>query len=82
MQDQDFEYFLENTDKFYKKYGHKYLAVKNKDILGVYDTFNEALENTLKTEPLGTFLIQECLESRDKAVQYFQGNVIPVSLGV
>jgi hypothetical protein len=52
MQDQNFEYFLENTEQFYKEYGHKYLAIKDKKIIGVYDTFNEALDKTLPKAPL------------------------------
>jgi hypothetical protein len=81
MQKQDYEYFLQNTDQFYKVYGNKYLAIKDQNVIGVYNTFNEALENTLKAEPLGSFLIQECLESREKAIHYFQNNVAPVSIG-
>ena len=75
----DFDYFLENMGAFYAQYGQKFVAVKNKNILGVYNDFDEALENTLKTEELGTFLIQECFDNKEKMIHHFQGNVIPVS---
>jgi len=78
MQDQDFDYFLQNMEGLYQTHGHKFVAIKNQTILGIYDTFNDALESTLKTEELGTFLIQECLENREKMVHHFQGNVTPV----
>ena len=78
MQNQDFEYFLENMENFYKTYGQKFVAIKNKNILGVYNTFDEALETTVKTEELGTFLIQEIFDAKEKMVHHFQGNVIPV----
>ena len=78
MQDKDFDFFLQNVEDLYKKYGHKYLVIKNKQILNAYDAFDEALSNTLKTETLGTFLIQECLENKEKLVHHFQGNVFPV----
>ena len=78
MQNQDFEYFFQNMEKFYKKYGQKFVVVKNLGILGVYNTFDEALESTLKTEELGTFLIQECFDNKEKLVHHFQGNVTPV----
>jgi hypothetical protein len=78
MQDQDFDYFLKNMESLYKAHGHKFVAIKNQAVLGVYDNFNAALENTLKTDELGTFLIQECLESKEKLVNHFQGNVTPV----
>jgi hypothetical protein len=76
--DKDFDFFLQNMERLYREHGHKFVAIKNLNILGTYDTFNEALEITLKTEELGTFLIQECFENREKLVHHFQGNVIPV----
>jgi len=77
MQDQDYEYFLQNTADFYRRYGPKFLAIKNKGVIGVYDDFNDALDKTLKTEQWGTFLIQECLKDKKDAVHYFQSNVAP-----
>jgi hypothetical protein len=82
MQEQDYGYFLQNMEDLYKTYGHKFLAIKDQHVLSAYDSFNEALQNTLKVEQLGTFLIQECLESREQAVHHFQGNVIPVPIEV
>jgi len=78
QQDVDFNYFLENMKDFYRSYGQKFVVVKNQGILGVYENFDKALESTLKTEKMGTFLIQECFDSKDKMVCHFQGNVIPV----
>ena len=78
MQEQDFDYFLQNMESLYQAHGHKFVAVKNQTILGAYGTFDDALEDTLKTEELGTFLIQECLENKEKLVHHFQGNVMPV----
>jgi hypothetical protein len=78
QQDLDFNYFLENMENFYHAYGHKFVVVKNHGILGVYENFNNALESTLKTEEIGTFLIQECFDSKGKMVHHFQGNVSPV----
>ena len=78
QQDLDFAYFLENMENLYRAHGQKFVAVKNRGILGVYDDFDDALESTLKTETLGTFLIQECFDDREKMVCRFQGNVIPV----
>jgi hypothetical protein len=66
-------------EKLYKVHGQKFVAIKDHNILGAYDTFNQALETTLKKEELGTFLIQECFENKEKLVHHFQGNVMPVS---
>jgi hypothetical protein len=77
--DNDFDFFLQNMERLYRQHGQKFVAIKDHNILGAYDTFNEALETTLEKEKLGTFLIQECFESREKLVHHFQGNVMPVS---
>ena len=74
----DFDYFLENMEDFYRQYGHKFIALKNKNILGAYDNFMNAYESTLKTEEIGTFIIQECLDNKEKLVRHFQSNVRPV----
>jgi hypothetical protein len=68
-------------EELYQTYGHKFVAIKDQNILGAYDSFDTALDDTLKTEPIGTFLIQECFENKEKAIYHFQGNVIPVPIG-
>lgn len=60
MQKDDFEWFLNNYEQLYKKYGHKYFAIKNKTILGIYDDKVLAIKTTAKTEDFGTFIVQEC----------------------
>jgi len=77
-QDRDFSYFLENMESLYREHGPKFVAVKNLGILGVYDTFETALNTTLETENIGSFLIQECFDDRSKMVRHFQGNVSPL----
>jgi hypothetical protein len=79
MQDQDFEYFVQNMEGFYQQHGHKFLAIKDKNILGVYDSFNMALDETLKTESVGTFIIQECFKTKEESINRFQSNVTLVT---
>ena len=77
-QKRNFEYFLDNMERLYKEHGNKFVAVKNQGIVGVYDTFDQAVETTLKTEELGTFLIQECFDDRKKLTIQCYGNFKPV----
>lgn len=60
MQELDFEWFVENMQELYKKYGRVFLAIKNKTILGSYKTYAEGVNETAKKEPLGSFIVQEC----------------------
>ena len=65
MQEKDYEWFLENMESLYKKYGRKFAIIKNQTALGIYGTFNEALETAKKTEELGTFLVQEIFKNKE-----------------
>jgi len=60
MQEKDFKWFLSHYDEFFKKYGHSFLVVKNESVLGVYNSFKEAVDKTSLTEELGSFIVQEC----------------------
>lgn len=57
---QDFDYFTNNYQKLYKQYGHKFLAIKNKEILGAYDSVPDAISKLSPTYEIGTYIIQEC----------------------
>ena len=57
---EDFEYFVENYQNFYKEYGHTFLAIKNKSVLGSYNAVQDALSDLSPTHELGTYIIQEC----------------------
>ena len=76
QQDTDYIYFLDNMENFYHKYGHKFVVVKNKTILNVYDDYLTAYDETLKTEKLGTFLIQECFENEEKMTRRFHRDIL------
>lgn len=56
----DFDYFIENYQEIYKMYGHKFVAIRQKVILGVFNSVMDAI-NTLSFEyNVGTYIIQEC----------------------
>ena len=60
MQDKDFLWFKDNYDLLFKTYGDCILVIKNEKVLGTYKSYREALDATLLTEELGTFIIQKC----------------------
>ena len=60
QQEADYQWFLENYQQLYEKYGVAYLVIKNRTVLGVYSSYAEALHETEKTEPIGSFIIQFC----------------------
>ena len=60
MQKLDFEWFLDNYKNLFEQYGISYLAIKNQKVIGSFNSFAEGVEETLKNEPIGTFIIQKC----------------------
>lgn len=60
MQNMDFNWFVENHEKLFAEYGSSFIAIKNKTVLGVYDTYGNAVRETSQTEELGTFIVQRC----------------------
>lgn len=60
MQENDYRWFLDHYKELYQKYGHKFLAIKDEKVIGTYDSYAEGVRETLKTEPIGSFIVQEC----------------------
>lgn len=60
MNKNDFQWFVDNWAELYAKYGDSYIAIKNKTVLGSYDSFASGVRTTIKTETAGTFIVQHC----------------------
>lgn len=58
--DNDFSFFVKNYQLLFDKYGHKFLAIRNKEILGAFDSVIEAIEELSETYEPGNYIIQEC----------------------
>ena len=71
----DYEYFINNLSELYAKYGHCFLVIKNEQVIRKYSDFKTAHDETIKTEEIGSFIIQECVDDPEKLVHRFQFNV-------
>jgi hypothetical protein len=60
LQENDYRWFLENYRKLFEAYGTSYLAIKDQKVIGVYSSYAEAVHETEKAEPIGSFIIQYC----------------------
>lgn len=56
----DFDFFIAHYDEFFQKYGHKFIVIRLKEVIGIYDTEVDAVNETSKKYPIGTFIVQEC----------------------
>ena len=58
--DKEFDWFLNNQTQLVQMYSEKFVVVKGFKVIGSYDSYAEAIDKTLKTEKLGTFIVQRC----------------------
>lgn len=68
---EDFQWFVNNYEKFQKKYGNCYIVIKDKKVLGAYKTFGEGVHETSKKYEIGTFIVQECAVDRKAYISYY-----------
>ena len=71
----EFEFYLENQQNFAKKYEGKMLVIKDQELIGVYESKGQALNETVKKYKLGTFLIQACSSDPKSVTQTFHSRV-------
>jgi hypothetical protein len=72
----EFQWYLEHQNELVEKYEGKFIVIKNQQVIGVYDTDEDAYVKSSETNELGTFLIQECLPGEDSYTQVFHSRVI------
>lgn len=66
----DFEWFCAHKTELLKKYGECFIAIKDKQVLGTYNDFAKAIEETSKMHELGTFIVQENTNRADGNMNY------------
>ena len=60
MLEQEFKYYIAHQDELVRKHNGKYLVIKGNEVIGSYDTKDDAYFESEKNNELGTFLIQYC----------------------
>lgn len=73
----DYDYFNEHKDELVKQYSDKFIVIKDKNIIGVYDDQVSAYTETTKDHALGTFLIQKC-SNEPTETQVFRSRVLTI----
>lgn len=76
MLEKELKYYKDHQDELVSKYDGKYLVIKDEEIIGIYDTKEEAYNEPQKNHPLGTFLIQLCSPGVQDYTQTFHSRVI------
>jgi hypothetical protein len=71
----EFQYYLDHQGELVKQHRGKYVVIRDCTVLGVYDSEMQAINSTIKTHPLGTFLVQKCEPGAESYTQTFHSRV-------
>lgn len=75
MLEKEFNYFKKHKNELQIKYLNKTIVIKNEEVVGVYPSEAEALQEASKKFELGTFLIQKITAKEKDYIQRFHSRV-------
>jgi len=70
-----FHFYLANQDRLVDEYRGKFIVIKDDHVLGAYDDEVDAIRETLRDHPPGTFLVQKCLPGTEAYTQTYHSRV-------
>lgn len=73
--EKEFRYYLEHQNELVKKYNGKFIVIKNREVIGAFDSELEAIKKTAENHELGTFLIQKCEPGSESYTQTYHSRV-------
>lgn len=76
MLEREFKYYLAHQKQLVKKYNDKFLVIIGEEVIGDYNSFEDALTESQKNYKLGTFLIHQCGPGEDNYTQTFHTRAI------
>ena len=65
MLEREFQYYIDHQKELVEKYNGKYLVIKDEQVVGIYDTLDEAAVEADKKHKGDSYLIQECLPGEE-----------------
>ena len=65
MLETEWEYYENNRDELVEKYCGKFVVISNDRVVAAYDDENAAYFETIKTIPLGSFMIHHVTEEEE-----------------
>ncbi|MGC2192690.1 MAG: hypothetical protein WA751_10185 [Candidatus Dormiibacterota bacterium] len=71
----EFRYYREHQDELVREHNGKFVVIQGSEVLGVYDTYEQAYAATIQDHSLGTFLIQHVEPGEGSYTQTFHSRV-------
>lgn len=73
---QEFDYYLQNQQELVEQYNGRYVVIKDRKVIGNYDSELKAIEETKKDHKVGTFLVQFVSPGDSAYKQTFHSRVV------
>lgn len=67
----EFEYYLQNQQELGSRFLGRFIAIKGRTVIGVYDEELEAIRTTGLTHEIGTFLVQKADPDPESCIERF-----------
>ena len=71
MLEKEYKYYRDNKEEFVKKYLGKHIVIQNDKVIGIYNSLEDAITNSLKDNELGTFLVKQ-VEKEEQPLRFFR----------
>jgi len=62
MLEREISYYEKNKKKFREMYAGKYIVIRDREVIGVYDTHMEAYDSAVAEYEVGTFMIKHIVK--------------------
>ena len=72
---ENYSYFKKHLTELMQDYYRKYIVIKDCQVIGTYNNFEDAYYETIKKEKLGTFIIQHCVSLEESTMHFANPNV-------
>jgi hypothetical protein len=73
--EENYAWFQENLPDLEKRYRDKYIVIKNRSVIGAYESQRDAFSDMKGKEVPGTFIIQLCSTDESKVLNIFHSLV-------
>ena len=70
-----FDYYLSHQEELVRRYNGRFIAIKNRQVLGDFASELEAVREVSKLHELGTFLVQFVEPGQEAYTQTFHSRV-------
>ena len=74
--EREFEFYLEHQNRFLPEHEGKYLLIRDRQLVGAFETEIDALRKGVERFSLGTFLVQKCEAGEESYTETFHSRVV------